>query len=261
MAKVRLDISMSLDGYVAGPDADARACRSARAASAARVGLRAQELPRAPRRRGGESNADDEIVAEGLRAQRRRVMGRQDVQRRRGPLGGRSERRRLVGRRAALRRAGLRAHASRARAGGHAGPARRSHFVTGGIEAALEQARAVAGDKDVLARRRRRASRSSTCGRACSTRSRSTSCRSSSAPASASSTASRPTRSSWKRRGWSRSPGVTHLRFRVAARAPRRPRPGRPRTRRPRPARVRRPVPSSRGCRAAPRSPARAAPA
>ena len=63
-------------------------------------------------------------------------------------MGGRPERERLVGRRPALPSPRLRPHAPCAR------PAELSdttfHFVTDGIESALDQARAAAGAKDVV---------------------------------------------------------------------------------------------------------------
>ena len=54
-------------------------------------------------RTGGDVNADDEIVAEGLRRNGAVIMGRRMYSGGEGPWAERRERRRLVGRRAALR--------------------------------------------------------------------------------------------------------------------------------------------------------------
>ena len=72
-------------------------------------------------------------------------------------------------------------------------------FVTDGLESALEQAKAVAGDKDVGVAPR--ASCSSASERGSSTRSTSTWCLSCSGAASACSTISAPGRSTWSARG------------------------------------------------------------
>ena len=102
MSKVRLDISMSLDGYVAGPDPTLEDPLGKDGMRSARVGLRAQELPRDARRRGRRGRRRRRRRRRVDRRDRRRDHGPQDVQRRRGPVGARSERRRLVGRGAAV---------------------------------------------------------------------------------------------------------------------------------------------------------------
>ena len=89
-----------------------------------------------------------DMVAEDLVSHGAVVMGRRDVQRRSRTVGGRPERERLVGRGASVPQARLRPDAPRAE------PLRLGEttftFVTDGVESAVEQARAAAGDKDVL---------------------------------------------------------------------------------------------------------------
>jgi dihydrofolate reductase len=149
MAKVRLDISMSLDGFVAGPNPTLEL-------PLGKGGFGLHEwvfgLKSFRSRHGGEDGEggpDDEIVAESLRTQGAVIMGRK------------------------MFSGGEGAWEDDPNAGGwwgdqppfevpvfilthHAreqvvtGPATSFNFVTGGIEAALEEARAVAGDNDVL---------------------------------------------------------------------------------------------------------------
>ena len=87
-------------------------------------------------------------------------------------------------------------------------------FVTDGIEAALEQASAAAGDK-TSRWAAARASPSSTSRPGCSTRSRSTSCPCSSATACGCSRTSRPDQPELECTRVVEAPGVTHLRYRV----------------------------------------------
>ena len=150
MGKVRLDISMSLDGYVAGPDATLEdpLGRNGMDLHEWVFGLKSWRASHGME--GGETNADDEIVAEGDRRDRRRDHGPQDVQRRRGAVGPRPERGGLVGRGAAVRNAGLHPHSLLARDRSRMRGGTTFTFVNDGIESALEQARDAAGDKDVL---------------------------------------------------------------------------------------------------------------
>ena len=154
--------------------------RSARAGGAARVGVRRAGLARGARhgRRRGQRGLRRHRRA--ARPHRRHDHGPQDVQRRRGPVGGRPERQRLVGRRPAVPPPRVRAHPPPARAADASDTT--FHFVTDGIESALEQARAAAGGKDVVVAGGARPA-SSTSPPGCSTRCRSTSRRSCSAAA------------------------------------------------------------------------------
>ena len=125
----------------------ARRTRWARAGAAPRVGRRAGGVAQAPRPGGGRGQR---FHARSSRS-RSRTSGDRDGQehvRRRRPLG-RGAVGRLVGRRAALPHAGLHRHPPRPRAGRQGRTARPPHFVTDGIESALEQAREAAGGKDV----------------------------------------------------------------------------------------------------------------
>ena len=88
------------------------------------------------------------------------------------------------------------------------------HFVTDGIESALEQARAAAGDKDVVIAGGADVDPAVPRGRATSTSCSVTSCPCCSAAASGCSTASAPTSGSSVVRVVE-APGVTHLRYRV----------------------------------------------
>jgi dihydrofolate reductase len=148
MPKLKLDISMSLDGYIAAPDQTLED-------PLGKGGMRLHEWViglRSFRERhgmsGGETNADDEIVAEIVRGIGAVVMGRKMFSGGRGPWEGdpnadawwgddppfhvpvfvltHHEREPLV------------------KQGGTT-----FTFVTGGISSALEQARAAAGDDDI----------------------------------------------------------------------------------------------------------------
>ena len=90
------------------------------------------------------------------------------------------------------------------------------HFVTDGIEAALEQASAAAGGEGRRDRRRRRRRSSSTSPPASSTRCGSTSCRSCSAPASRLFDETTAGAGLSSRCGAVEAPGVTHLHYRRA---------------------------------------------
>ena len=136
-------LSISLDGYVAGPNQspedpigeggmrlhDGLRDRRPGASSTAAGAASATPTPTSPRRSRGH---------------RRLHHGPQDVRRRRRSVGRVVDG--LVGRRPAVPRAGLRAHAPPARPADDAGR-HDVDFVTDGIESALEQARAAAGDR------------------------------------------------------------------------------------------------------------------
>jgi dihydrofolate reductase len=149
MTQVRLDISMSLDGFVAGPDPT---LEEPLGVGGERLhewifGLRSFRENHGMT--GGETNRDDEIVAETVAATGAVVMGRkmfsggagpwEDDPRADGwwgddpPFGG---------------PVFVLTHHARERKEMKGGTD--FHFVTDGIESALEQARAAAGEKDVL---------------------------------------------------------------------------------------------------------------
>ena len=104
MARFFLDISMSLDGFVAGPNATLEE-------PLGEGGERLHDWVAPPASwrephglEGGETTPDDEVVERERSPRSAQNHGPADVQRRRGPVGGRPERRRLVGRRSALPR-------------------------------------------------------------------------------------------------------------------------------------------------------------
>jgi dihydrofolate reductase len=149
MAKLRLDISMSLDGYVAGPDASMQDPLGV-------GGMRLHEwvFPLKSFREhhggtGGEVNADDEIVAEGLRRNGAVIMGRRMYSGGEGPWAGDANANGWWGDDPPYGMAVF-VLTHHAREPEVMGGGTTFHFVPDGIESALEQARAAAGDKDVL---------------------------------------------------------------------------------------------------------------
>jgi dihydrofolate reductase len=149
MRKVRLDISMSLDGYVAGPNPTLELPLGKGGFGLHEWIFGLESFRSRHGGEGGERGPDDAVVAEGLRTQGAVIMGRR------------------------MFSGGSGAWESDPNAGGwwgeeppfevpvfilthHArepvvtGPSTSFNFVTGGIEEALAQARAVAGGKDVL---------------------------------------------------------------------------------------------------------------
>ena len=147
MSKLVLEISMSLDGYVAGPNAtlDDPLGKGGERLHDWIVGLdawrEAHGLEGGERTRGQRGGRG----VDGPHG--RGDHGPQDVQRRRRALGGRPERRRLVGRRPAVPRSGLRADAPRPRAGDEG--RHDDHVRHRRDRVALAQARESAGEKDV----------------------------------------------------------------------------------------------------------------
>jgi dihydrofolate reductase len=140
MAWLTLDISMSLDGFIAGPN---RTVEQPLGDGGDRLHEWIFGLASFRERHGmsgGERNADDEVVHETLDTAGAVLHGKAHVQRRRGPVGRRSGRGRVVGRRSPVPRA----RETVAMQGGTS-----FIFVTDGLESALAQAREAAGDKDV----------------------------------------------------------------------------------------------------------------
>ena len=147
MSKVKFDVSMSLDGFLAGPNPRFEEP----------LGDGGEQVHEWMFQTAGwrEAHGDDGRRDRPRRRDRSRVVrehrrlrdGPPDVRRRRRRLGRRVVEG-LVGRRPALPRAGVRADPPPARALPMEGGTT-FHFVTDGIESALEQARAAAGDGDV----------------------------------------------------------------------------------------------------------------
>ena len=147
MSKLRFNISMSLDGFVAGPDPSEQEP----------LGKRGEELhewvlPLAAFREphgeeGGEVNASTPVVEGWSENVGANIMGRNMFGGGPGPWG-EPPWQGWWGDDPPFRRPGLRAHAPRPRSPGAEGGTT-FHFVTDGIESALEQARDAAGGKDV----------------------------------------------------------------------------------------------------------------
>ncbi len=112
MGKLAADISMSLDGFVAGPNPTLE-----RPLGDGGDGLHEWVFPLEAWRKdhglpGGETNASTKVIEERLAATGAVVMGRRMYSGGAGPVGKRPQRRRLVGRRPSLPRSGVRAHES-----------------------------------------------------------------------------------------------------------------------------------------------------
>jgi dihydrofolate reductase len=149
MAQVRLDISMSLDGFVAGPDPTLEEPLGAGGERLHEWVFGLKSFREHHGMTGGETNRDDEIVAEGIAATGAVVMGRRMFSGGTGPW---EDDPRADGWWGDEPPFGVPVfvltHHARERKAMKGGTD--FVFVTDGIESALEQARAVAGDKDVL---------------------------------------------------------------------------------------------------------------
>ena len=149
MPNVKLDISMSLDGYVAGPDASLELPLGKGGLGLHEWVFGLQSFREAHGGGSGEGGPDNEVVAEGLRAQGAVIMGRKMFSGGSGPWESDPNAGGWWGDEPPFRvPVFILTHHARERV--VMGPATSFNFVTGGIEDALEQARTVAGDKDVL---------------------------------------------------------------------------------------------------------------
>ena len=148
MGEVIANISVSLDGYVAGPDQSLDDPLGVGGESLHEWAFAAQSWREAHGREGGEASADSEVIEEGIARTGATIMGRR------------------------MFSGGSGAWADDPNANGWWGEEPPFHhpvyvlthherepleltgttftFVTGGIESALEQARAAAGEKDVV---------------------------------------------------------------------------------------------------------------
>ena len=149
MGKVNADISMSLDGYVAGPDPDLEQPLGVGGEGLHEWAFGAQSWRQTHGREGGEPNADSDVIAEGVNATGAVVMGRRMFSGGSGPW------------EPDPRASGwwgddppfhtpvfVLTHHEREPLPMEGGTT--FNFVTDGIESAVEQARAAAGEKDVL---------------------------------------------------------------------------------------------------------------
>jgi dihydrofolate reductase len=149
MSKVYLDISMSLDGYVAGPDADLENPLGVGGMQLHEWVFGLDSWRKTHGQEGGATNVDDEVVQELLRAQGAVVMGRKMFSGGSGPWEQDANAEGWWGDDPPFKVPVfvLTHHAREPK------PMPRDldfTFVTDGIETALAQARAAAGGKDVL---------------------------------------------------------------------------------------------------------------
>ena len=148
MSKVIADISMSLDGYVAGPDPDLEDPLGSGGERLHEWAFGAQSWRETHGREGGEPNADSDVIAERVSATGAVVMGRrmysggsgawEQDPRARGWWGNDPPFHAPVF---------VLTHHAREPLPMEGGTT--FNFVTDGIESALEQAKAAAGEKDV----------------------------------------------------------------------------------------------------------------
>jgi dihydrofolate reductase len=149
MSKVYIDISMSLDGYVAGPDADMDNPLGVGGMQLHEWVLGLDSFRRTHGGEAGATNADDEVVQESLRAQGAVVMGRRMFSGGSGPWERDPTAEGWWGEEPPFQVPVFvvthHAREPKPMPGDLA-----FTFVTDGIDVALAQARAAAGEKDVL---------------------------------------------------------------------------------------------------------------
>ncbi len=149
MGQLRADISISLDGFVAGPDPtlDEPLGRGGEQLHEWVVALKTWRESHGLE--GGETNADSEIVAEGIAATGATIMGRRMYSGGSGPWEDDPKADGWWGDDPPFHHpVFVLTHHARETVVKQGGTT--FTFVTDGIESALEQARAAAGDKDVL---------------------------------------------------------------------------------------------------------------
>ena len=149
MGKVIADISMSLDGFVAGPDADLEnpLGRGGEGLHEWAFALASWREPHGLE--GGETNASSEVVAEGVAAQGAVVMGRRMYSGGSGPWEQDPKADGWWGEEPPFHApVFVLTHHAREPLAMQGGTT--FTFVTDGIASAVEQARAAAGEKDVL---------------------------------------------------------------------------------------------------------------
>jgi dihydrofolate reductase len=149
MGRVRLDISMSLDGFVAGPNATLEAPLGENGDRLHEWVFGLKSFRAAHGMEGGTVNRDDEIVAESLASTGAVIMGRRMFSGGEGPWGLDPNADGWWGEEPPFGvSVFILSHYSRETEHKSGGTA--FAFVNDGIESALEQAREAAGDKDVL---------------------------------------------------------------------------------------------------------------
>jgi dihydrofolate reductase len=149
MSKVIADISMSLDGYVAGPDADLEDPLGSGGEQLHEWAFGAQSWRETHGHEGGERNADSDVVEEGVRATGAVVMGRRMYSGGSGPWEQDPKARGWWGDDPPFHApVFVLTHHEREPLPMEGGTT--FNFVTDGIEAAIERAKSAAGGKDVL---------------------------------------------------------------------------------------------------------------
>jgi dihydrofolate reductase len=149
MARIYFDITVSLDGFVAGPDADLEQPLGVGGEALHDWVVETASWRAAHGQEGGEENSSSEVVAESLARQGAVVMGRRMFSSGSGPWEDDPKRDGWWGDDPPFRKpVFVVTHHPRE-------PVEKENgttytFVTDGIEAALERAREAAGDKDVL---------------------------------------------------------------------------------------------------------------
>jgi len=148
MAKLTLDISMSLDGFVAGPNQTLEAPLGEGGESLHEWAFALKSFREPHGLSGGETNASSEVVDEALRSTGATVMGRRMFSGGEGPWEDDPNADGWWGDDPPFHHpVFILTHHAREPVTKQGGTA--FTFVSDGIEAALEQARAAAGDKDV----------------------------------------------------------------------------------------------------------------
>jgi dihydrofolate reductase len=145
---LKLDISMSLDGFVAGPNQTLEEPLGAGGERLHEWAVAALSWREAHGLSGGETNVDDEVVQEGLRSTGATVMGRRMFSGGEGPWEDDPRADGWWGDEPPFHHpVFVLTHHAREPVAKRGGTT--FTFVTDGIEVALEQARGAAGDKDV----------------------------------------------------------------------------------------------------------------
>jgi dihydrofolate reductase len=148
MAKLILDISVSLDGFVAGPNQTLDEPLGKGGEQLHEWAFAAQSWRASHGLSGGEANVDSEVVEESLRSRGATVMGRRMFSGGSGPWEADPNADAWWGDDPPFHHpVFILTHHPRDPVSKEGGTT--FTFVTGGIESALEQARAAAGDKDV----------------------------------------------------------------------------------------------------------------
>jgi dihydrofolate reductase len=148
MPKVILDISMSLDGYVAGPNQTLEEPLGAGGEQLHEWVFNTKAWREPHGLEGGEENQDSEVIAEHVGRIGATIMGRRMFSGGEGPWEDDPNRDAWWGESPPFHHAVfILTHHPRERVAKEGGTT--FTFVTDGIESALEQARAAAGDKDV----------------------------------------------------------------------------------------------------------------